>query len=105
MSENIVIYELPKNIFKEYRRITAYNKGITYEIAQKKLTRNAILGKTLYKDREREIILYGSLKIRVNHRDGRKILTGLWNFCEPYDDWEMNYSLRNKLNKELGLED
>ena len=103
----IRLYELPNYAFNKYRKITKGNINISHELARKKLTRNILLGRTIHKDSQcnQSIIMYGYLKIRINHTiDGRDVITGIWNsdVSDPY--WILHMKNYKKVSKKLGLD-
>lgn len=107
MTEIETLYELPNYAYQKYKRVVKGNEDITLEMARRKLTRNILLGKRVYKDshhRHMELILYGKLKIRINQTyDGRQVITGIWNNCRPDEEWTLHTKKYAKLNKRLGI--
>ena len=102
----IMLYELPNYAYQKYRKSSKGNSRISHEVAQRKLTRNIMLGKVIHKDYEynQKLILYGHLKIRVNTTiDGREVITGIWNNCRPDPFWIKHEKNYQKISKKLGL--
>ena len=103
----ILIYELSEKAFERYKKVTIKNKNITYDTARRKLTRSIMLGKSVYWDEKNkfEIILYGSLKIRINvHDDGTEKIVNIWNHRTPDPYWILHKKDYRKISKKLGLE-
>lgn len=103
----ITLYEFPNYAYQKFKKITKGNKDITHDEAQRKLTRNALLGKTIHRDDtyNQRLVLYGHLKIRINTTiDGREVITGIWNNCTPDPYWILHEKNYRKISKKLGLE-
>lgn len=104
MTEIETLYELPNYAYHKYRKTTKGNLGISHERARMKLTRNILLGKTIWKDSiyNQRIVMYGALKIRINTTiDGREVITGIWNNCERVSEWKLHKKKFKKLNKRI----
>ena len=106
MTEIETMYELPNYAYKKYKQVVKGNENTSHEMARKKLTRNILLGKRVYKDHtyNQELYLYGHLKLRVNITiDNRRVITGIWNNCRPDEEWTLHAKKYAKLNKRLGI--
>lgn len=102
----ILLYELPSYAYKKYIKRVRGNNNLSHSVAQQKLTRCIMLAKCIKKDDiyNQEIYLYGSLKIRINNTiDGRKVITGIWDRCQPDPYWMLNEKEYRKLSKKLDL--
>lgn len=100
-----VLYDLPNYVYNRYRKITKNNENISYELAQKKLSRNIALAKCLINGEYEQLHLYGSLLIKTKKDLNGKRIVGLWNRGkEDYrNEWELHIKKFKKLNKRLGI--
>lgn len=102
----IELLELPNYAYQKFKKCTKNNDTITHDIAQRKLTRNVLLGQRIINDSKynQELYMYGRLKIRVNSTiDGRRVITGIWNNCKQVTGWSKNRLQYEMLNCELEL--
>ena len=102
----ITLYELPNYAYQKFKQVTRGNERITHDEAQRKLTRNIMLGRTVHKDSNynQRIIMYGYLKIRINTTiDGREVITGIWNLDVPDPYFMLHQKNHRKISKKLGL--
>lgn len=99
-NQNIELLNVTPTAFQTYIKTTRGNSGISMLEAQKKLTRNVLLGVRSRETKSGNVwYLYGRLYILV--RDNTVIHVS--NHNRIPDEWKEDYTKKHELDKILGL--
>jgi hypothetical protein len=94
-------YGLTVKAYDYYRTNVKGNENITYEMARRKLTRNALLGKYIDTDEYgRKLIYYGNLSIIV---DKDNTIVWLKNYPKQNFHFNVDKAEYERLNRKLGI--
>jgi hypothetical protein len=104
MKEEVRIYDLSWSAFQEYKEQVKGNKYTSFEIAQKKLSRNIACGvkrKTLKSTLQlKQEFIYGELRIVVRLGEIIKIENHI---KDPVKGWKKDYQKYIRISKALKI--
>lgn len=104
MKEEIKIYGLSWQAFQEYRKTVKGNRYTSYEVTQKKLSRNVACGvkrwKLLNWLLRREEYVYGAMKILVRDDEIIKVVNHI---KDPIKGWKKDYQKYIRISKALRI--
>lgn len=101
---NIKLCLITKGVYTYYKNMVKNNKNDTYILIRKKLSRNWILSELVKdnSDEEYECRRYGNLYMWLYRKTNR--IVWLQNVKGVRIEFNIDLDLKDKLNKELGIE-